>query len=82
MEDPVSSSLIWAEEANQYVCTTVLKDGVKGVNGTEVSGDYYEEAVPVVQIQIARGGYRLARWLDLIVESLTKERDHPELKRS
>jgi hypothetical protein len=58
LRDPVSTSLVWAEEANQFVCNTVLPEGKEGVLGKELSGTYYEAAVPVIQIQVARAGYR------------------------
>ena len=56
--DPITTSLAWAEEANAFVCTTVLPDGIEGVEDQELSGDYYTAAIPVIQLQIARGGYR------------------------
>jgi hypothetical protein len=56
--DPVTTSLTWAEEANAFVCTTVLPNGIEGVENQELSGDYYNVAIPVIQLQIARGGYR------------------------
>jgi len=58
LRDPVSTSLAWAQEANQFVCSTVLPQGKEGVEGKELSGEYYEAAVPVIQIQVARAGYR------------------------
>jgi hypothetical protein len=58
LSDPVSSTMIWAQEANQYVCSTVMPDGPAALNGAELDGDYYTTAVPVVQLQIARAGYR------------------------
>ncbi|TVY81361.1 Nuclease S1 [Lachnellula suecica] len=73
LKDPVSTSLAWAEEANHFVCSTVLPLGKEGIEGKELSGDYYEAAVPVIQLQIARAGYRLARWLDLIAAGLKTE---------
>lgn len=36
--------------------------------GEELSGEYYERAAPVVELLVAQGGYRLAKWLDLIVD--------------
>jgi len=66
LSDPVDSSLIWAKEANNLICSTVLSEGKEGVAGKELSGAYYEAAVPVIELQIARAGYRLATWLDLI----------------
>jgi hypothetical protein len=58
LSDPVATSLAWAEESNAYVCTTVLPNGVAGVQSQELSGAYYETAAPVIQLQIARAGYR------------------------
>lgn len=71
-EDPIESSLRWARDANKYVCSTVLPDGPDAVFGKELSGAYYESAIPVVKKQIAKAGYRLAAWLDAIVEASEK----------
>jgi len=73
--DPKSTSLKWAEEANKYVCSTVLKGGVSAVKGKELDGSYYDAAVPVFELQIARAGYRLAKWLDLIAAAATSSRE-------
>jgi len=56
--DPITTALGWATEANAFVCTTVLPGGVEGVEGKELSGEYYDEGIKVVQLQIARAGYR------------------------
>jgi len=61
LSDPVSSSMIWAKESNTYVCSTVMPNGAAALNGTELDGDYYTTAVPVVQLQIARAGYRYVK---------------------
>jgi hypothetical protein len=58
INDPVSTSLAWAIEANQYVCTHVLKDGIDGIRGVELSGGYYKDSIPVIELQVARAGYR------------------------
>jgi hypothetical protein len=71
-KDAINSSLVWARDANRYVCTTVLPDGPDAVFGKELSGAYYETAIPVVKKQIAKAGYRLAAWLDAIVEQAEK----------
>jgi len=73
ISDPLTTSIAWAEEANAFVCTTVLPDGLDGVTGKDLSGGYYTAAVPVVQLQIARAGYRLAAWLDLIAQGVKTE---------
>jgi hypothetical protein len=61
--DPVSSSLIWATEANKYICTTIMPDGKEALVGKELNGTYYEKAVPIVELQIARAGYRYVVYL-------------------
>ncbi|TVY23671.1 Nuclease S1 [Lachnellula hyalina] len=66
LRDPVSTSIKWAEEANQFVCQAVLPEGKDAIVGKELGGAYYEAAVPVIELQVARAGYRLAQWLDLI----------------
>ncbi|KAK8064739.1 hypothetical protein PG994_007377 [Apiospora phragmitis] len=39
----------------------------------ELAFNYFERAAPVIELQIARAGYRLARWLDLIFESISAQ---------
>jgi hypothetical protein len=58
--DVVSSTMLWAQDANSFVCTTVMPDGLSAVENTDLSGDYYETALPVIQELFARAGYRLA----------------------
>lgn len=72
VEDPIGSAMLWANDANKFVCTTVLPNGTDAVFGKELSGAYYETAIPVVRKQIAKAGYRLAAWLDAVVEAAGK----------
>lgn len=60
----------WATEANAYVCSTVLKGGITTVENKELSGTYTTTADPVVSLQIAKQGYRLAKYLDAIVTAI------------
>lgn len=46
----------------------VFPEGPDTIVGQELAGDYYEKAVPVIELQVAKAGYRLAAWLDLIAE--------------
>ncbi|KAI0594023.1 nuclease S1 precursor [Biscogniauxia sp. FL1348] len=62
-----ATALQWATESNAHVCDTVLVDGVDAVENQDLSGDYTTTAQPVVRLQIAKQGYRLAKWLDAIV---------------
>lgn len=66
LSDPSRTALEWARDTNAFVCQTVLPMGEEAVEGMELSGVYYESAVPVVEMQIAKAGFRLAAWLDLI----------------
>lgn len=94
VHDPIKSSMIWATEANRLVCEVVLKEGKEALAGKELNGTYYEAAIDVVELQIAKAGYRyvscqrrfrcitdkyrLATWLNLILEG--KKESYRELR--
>lgn len=46
----------------------MLPEGPEAIVGQELAGDYYEKAAPVIELQVAKAGYRLATWLDLIAD--------------
>ena len=46
----------------------VLPEGPEAIVGEELGGDYFKKAGPVIEQQVARAGYRMAAWLDHIVE--------------
>jgi hypothetical protein len=71
INDPITTTMTWVQEANAYVCDTVLAKGLTYVEGTDLSGAYYTAALPVFEEQIARAGYRLAAWLNLIATGST-----------
>ncbi|OCK80816.1 S1/P1 nuclease [Lepidopterella palustris CBS 459.81] len=71
IDDPITTAMGWATDSNAYVCSTVLPDGVSAVSGQELDGSYYTTAVPVIELQIAKAGYRLAAWLNLIATGST-----------
>jgi hypothetical protein len=62
-----ASPLKWATESNAAVCSTVLAKGLAYVESNDLSKDYLTSAKPVVELQIAKQGYRLAKYLDAIV---------------
>ncbi|KAI2617182.1 S1/P1 nuclease [Hypoxylon sp. NC1633] len=68
IDDPIQTAMGWANESNAFVCTHVFPEGPKTIVGQELAGDYYEKAAPVIELQVAKAGYRLAAWLDLIAE--------------
>ncbi|ESZ99132.1 hypothetical protein SBOR_0542 [Sclerotinia borealis F-4128] len=72
IDDPITSSMVWASDSNAFVCSTVLSKGVASVESGDLSTNgYYTAAIPVVKLQIAKAGYRLAAWLDLIATGTT-----------
>lgn len=57
----------WAGESNRLVCEVVVPEGGwEELQGAELSGEYYQNAVGPVEMQVARAGVRLAVWLDLV----------------
>ncbi|KAH9009011.1 nuclease Le1 [Lactarius deliciosus] len=55
--------LSWSQEANTYDCSTVFGF----VTGQDLcTGTYFTNAIPVIDLQIAKQGYRLAVWPNTI----------------
>jgi hypothetical protein len=65
-DDAINCALKWARESNNFICSYVLKDGVAAVEGKELSGKYYQGAVPIVKGQITRAARRFAAILNAI----------------
>ncbi|KAL1836489.1 hypothetical protein VTJ49DRAFT_5078 [Mycothermus thermophilus] len=73
--DPHSTAMAWAGESNAIVCSHVFTSDPEDMHDQELGGEYYEKAAPVVELQVARAGYRLAAWLDMIVEDILGSED-------
>ncbi|KAK1996446.1 S1/P1 nuclease [Colletotrichum falcatum] len=67
LADPEAVALAWATESNGFVCTVVMPEGQAAVEGRDIGGAYTTNAQPTVSMQVAKQGYRLAKWLDAIV---------------
>lgn len=67
----INTMTAWANDANKYVCSVVMPNGVSGVSGKELSGAYYQSCISTVDLQLAKAGYRLAAWLDIIATGST-----------
>ncbi|KAG9239912.1 putative nuclease PA3 [Calycina marina] len=63
----ITTATKWATDANALVCTVVMPDGVEALQTGDLYPTYYNSVVPTVEMQIAKGGYRLANWLNMIV---------------
>jgi hypothetical protein len=68
----VCLSTVW-EVHRLTISLSVLPEGPEAIRGQELGSEYYEAAAPVIELQVARAGYRLAAWLDSIVSALTTE---------
>ncbi|KAJ9133471.1 Nuclease S1 [Coniochaeta hoffmannii] len=70
--EPKEMAMAWAREGNALVCSHVLPEGPEAIVGQELGKEYFEAAAPVIELQVAKAGYRLAAWLDLIAESIAE----------
>ncbi|KAJ6627953.1 S1/P1 nuclease [Mycena sp. CBHHK59/15] len=64
---PLACPLAWAQDANKFDCSFVFSFKT----GTDLcTSSYYTNAVPIIETQIAKGGYRLAAWLNVLLTEL------------
>jgi hypothetical protein len=63
--------MIWATETNRLNCDFVFKNGVEWLVKEDLGGQYYDEAVPIVEAQILKAGIRLAVWLNALAADRT-----------
>ncbi|KAJ7067486.1 phospholipase C/P1 nuclease domain-containing protein [Mycena amicta] len=64
--DAVGSATAWATDANALVCTVVMPNGVAALQKGDLYPTYYNSVIPTIELQIAKGGYRLADWLNKV----------------
>ncbi|TKA28861.1 Nuclease S1 [Salinomyces thailandicus] len=74
IDDAVSTALGWASDANAYVCSVVIPDGQSAVESGDLYPDYYDSAIATIELQVAKAGYRLAKWLDAIAATQTSKK--------
>lgn len=68
VNSPNDCTLPWASETNTYVCSYAMKESVDWYKSNDLSLDYYEGAVPVVEYLIGRAGERLGVYLNALVQ--------------
>lgn len=68
--DPKSFLMAWAGEANAWVCSYILAEGRSNIEGKELSGAYFEGAVPIVDGLVAKSGRRLALWINAMAKAV------------
>ncbi|PMB63356.1 Nuclease S1 [Beauveria bassiana] len=70
LADTNGTALAWSREANALVCS----HGPETIKDQELSGQYYEDAAPILEKQVALAGYRMAALLDKIAEEYNAHR--------
>ncbi|CEJ55075.1 Putative Nuclease PA3 [Penicillium brasilianum] len=75
ISDPITTATRWASDANAYVCTVVMPNGAAALQTGDLYPTYYNSAIGTIELQIAKGGYRLANWLNLIYRNDIAKRD-------
>ncbi|KAM0737727.1 hypothetical protein ACQRIT_007731 [Beauveria bassiana] len=74
LADTNGTALAWSREANALVCSHVFPQGPDTIQDQELSGQYYEDAAPILEKQVALAGYRMAALLDKIAEEYNAHR--------
>jgi hypothetical protein len=75
ISDPITTATRWASDANAFVCTVVMPDGASALETGDLYPTYYNSAIGTIELQIAKGGYRLANWLNMIYNNDIAKRD-------
>ena len=76
IKDPKGTAISWWKEAHHLVCTAVMPDGLKKLQEAHnLYPDYYNDNINLLEVQIAKGGRRLAAWLDAIALHVEHKED-------
>lgn len=63
----------WMVESNRLNCAVVFRRGIDYLESEDLGGEYYEEAVPVIEEQIFKAGIRLAAWINALGEEQSSQ---------
>lgn len=72
INDVITTTLRWATDANAYICTVVMPDGPDALQTGDLYPTYYESTIDTIEVQIAKGGYRLGNWINMIYSKVAK----------
>ena len=75
VSDPIGTATRWASDANAFVCSVVMPDGADALQSGDLYPDYYNSVISTIELQIAKAGYRLGNWLNMIYSSEVAKRD-------
>lgn len=63
-DSSLDTAMAWASDANAYVCSVVMPDGAAALTAmSDLYPTYYDSVIPTIELQIAKGGYRLGNWV-------------------
>ncbi|KAF9888813.1 hypothetical protein FE257_008182 [Aspergillus nanangensis] len=74
ISDPVAAATRWATDANAFVCSVVMPDGEAALQTGDLYPTYYNSAIGTIELQVAKGGYRLGNWLNMLYTSKVAKR--------
>ncbi|KAJ9195947.1 hypothetical protein DTO166G4_6286 [Paecilomyces variotii] len=69
VKDAQTTATRWASDGNSHVCTVVMPNGAAALEKGDLYPTYYNSAISTIELQIAKGGYRLANWLNMVYTS-------------
>ncbi|KAJ6562481.1 putative nuclease PA3 [Mycena capillaripes] len=70
VSDALGTATRWASDANALVCTVVMPHGAAALTAMpDLFPTYYNTVIPTIELQIAKGGYRLGNWLNMVFET-------------
>lgn len=69
IKDVITTASRWASDGNSYVCTVVMPNGAAVLETGDLYPTYYNSVIGTIELQIAKGGYRLANWLNMVYTS-------------
>lgn len=55
LSNPITSAMGWSADANAYVCSKVMPNGVSPLETTDLDGLYYTGNTATIQLLIAKG---------------------------
>lgn len=76
--DVIGTATRWAADANAYVCTKVMPDGEAALEQGDLYPDYYNSVIDTIELQIAKGGYRLGNWLNQVYTAKIAKRSNSQ----
>ncbi|KAL7898933.1 S1/P1 nuclease domain-containing protein [Trichoderma sp. SZMC 28014] len=75
ISDVVTTATRWASDANAYVCTVVMPNGAAALQKGDLYPTYYNSVIGTVELQIAKAGYRLGNWLNMVYTANIAKRE-------